>query len=78
MALSQFPRVRLAHLPTPEMLDTLRLLARLEGLVLDPVYTGKAMAGLIGLHRQGRYEGTRAEVFNQTGGLPLLFAYPSL
>ena len=31
-------------LPTPEMLDTLRLLARLEGLVLDPVYTGKAMA----------------------------------
>jgi D-cysteine desulfhydrase family pyridoxal phosphate-dependent enzyme len=65
-------------LPTPEMLDTLRLLARLEGLILDPVYTGKAMAGLIGLHRQGRFDGDRAVVFLHTGGLPLLFAYPSL
>jgi len=65
-------------LPTPEMLDTLRLLARLEGLLLDPCYTGKAMAGLIGLHRQGRFDGGRAVVFIHTGGLPLLFAYPSL
>jgi D-cysteine desulfhydrase len=60
------------------MLETLRLLARLEGLLLDPCYTGKAMAGLIGLHRQGRFDGTRAVVFIHTGGLALLFAYPSL
>ncbi len=65
-------------LPTPEMLDTLRRLARLEGLLLDPVYTGKAMAGLIGLVRQGRFDAARAVVFIHTGGLPGLFAYPSL
>ncbi len=65
-------------LPTPEMQESLRLLARLEGLVLDPVYTGKAMAGLIGLVRQGRFDAARAVVFIHTGGLPGLFAYPSL
>jgi L-cysteate sulfo-lyase len=64
--------------PTPEMQETLRRLARREGLVLDPVYTGKAMAGLIGLVRQGRFDGSRAVVFIHTGGLPGLFAYPSL
>jgi L-cysteate sulfo-lyase len=64
--------------PTPEMQESLRLLARREGLVLDPVYTGKAMAGLIGLARQGRFGASRAVVFIHTGGLPGLFAYPSL
>ncbi len=44
--------------PTPEMLEALELCARLEGLLLDPVYTGKAMAGLIGLVRRGRFKPT--------------------
>lgn len=65
-------------LPTAEMRDAVGLLARLEGLILDPVYTGKAMAGLIGLARQGRFDASRAVVFIHTGGLPGLFAYPSL
>jgi D-cysteine desulfhydrase family pyridoxal phosphate-dependent enzyme len=65
-------------LPTPEMRETVSLLAHLEGLVLDPVYTGKAMAGLCGLVYQGRFDAGRAVVFVHTGGLPGLFAYPSL
>jgi D-cysteine desulfhydrase family pyridoxal phosphate-dependent enzyme len=64
--------------PTPEMQEAVRLLARREGLILDPVYTGKAMAGLIGLVRRRRFEADRAVVFIHTGGLPGLFAYPSL
>ena len=65
-------------LPTPEMRETVGLLAHLEGLVLDPVYTGKAMAGLCGLVHEGRFDAKRAVVFIHTGGLPGLFAYPSL
>jgi 1-aminocyclopropane-1-carboxylate deaminase/D-cysteine desulfhydrase-like pyridoxal-dependent ACC family enzyme len=64
--------------PTPEMTDAVRLLAELEGILLDPVYTGKAMAGLIGLAAQGRFDRARAVVFIHTGGTPGLFAYPSL
>jgi L-cysteate sulfo-lyase len=64
--------------PSPEMQETLRLLARREGLILDPVYTGKAMAGLIALVREGRFAPDKAVVFIHTGGLPGLFAYPSL
>ena len=41
--------------PTPECLEALRAVARLEGLILDPVYTGKATAGLIGWIREGRF-----------------------
>lgn len=40
-------------LPTDEMIEAVRMLARLEGVLLDPVYSGKAMAGLIGLVRRG-------------------------
>ena len=65
-------------LPTPEMAEAVRLAARLEGLVLDPVYTGKAMAGLIGLVRQGRFKSTDTVVFLHTGGAPGLFAYRSV
>ncbi len=65
-------------LPTQAMQEAVRLLARLEGLILDPVYTGKAMAGQIDLVRQGRFDPSRAVVFVHTGGLPGLFAYPSL
>ena len=49
--------------------------ARLEGLLLDPVYTGKAMAGLIGLARARLLEPDVPVVFLHTGGLPILFAF---
>jgi L-cysteate sulfo-lyase len=61
--------------PTPDMLEALDLCARLEGLLLDPVYTGKAMAGLIGLVRAGRFKPTDTVIFIHTGGVPALFAY---
>ena len=53
----------------------LHLLARTEGLLLDPVYTGRAMAGLLDLIHQGRFQPDDAVVFWHTGGLPAIFAY---
>ena len=61
--------------PTPGMNEALLLLARLEGILLDPVYSGKAMAGLIDLIRQGRYGRGENVVFIHTGGSAGLFAY---
>jgi 1-aminocyclopropane-1-carboxylate deaminase/D-cysteine desulfhydrase-like pyridoxal-dependent ACC family enzyme len=46
--------------------------------VLDPVYSGKALAGLIGLVRQGFFDAGETVVFIHTGGVPALFAYPDL
>ena len=60
--------------PTPDGLEALRLAARTEGLLLDPVYTGKAMAGLIHAVRSGRITADDRVVFLHTGGLPALFA----
>ena len=57
---------------TIEAREAVRLAARTEGLVLDPVYTGKAMAGLIAAARDGRVSGT--VVFWHTGGAVALFA----
>jgi len=57
---------------TDEARDAVRLAARTEGLILDPVYTGKALAGLIAAARSGRVRGT--VVFWHTGGAPALFA----
>jgi D-cysteine desulfhydrase family pyridoxal phosphate-dependent enzyme len=54
--------------------EALELAARLEGIILDPVYTGKAMAGLIAARRQGRIGSTTQTVFWHTGGMPALFA----
>ena len=62
-------------LPTDEMVEAVRLLARLEGVLLDPVYTGKAMAGLIGLVRQGAFKAGEKVLFLHTGGSPALYAY---
>ncbi|MFC4640146.1 D-cysteine desulfhydrase [Deinococcus hohokamensis] len=62
-------------LPTPEMVEAVQLLARLEGILLDPVYTGKAMAGLIGLVRRGEFEPGQKVLFVHTGGAPALYAY---
>jgi D-cysteine desulfhydrase family pyridoxal phosphate-dependent enzyme len=60
--------------PTPECLEAIRAAARLEGLILDPVYTGKAMAGLIGWIREGRFGERQSVLFWHTGGAPALFA----
>ena len=54
--------------------EALDLAARLEGLVLDPVYSGKGMAGLIAARREDRLRADQRVVFLHTGGLPALFA----
>ncbi|MDX1529765.1 MAG: pyridoxal-phosphate dependent enzyme, partial [Gammaproteobacteria bacterium] len=64
-------------IPTPGMIDAVKLAARLEGLLLDPVYTGKAMAGLIDLVRKDALDKTKNVVFLHTGGAAALFAYRS-
>ncbi len=61
--------------PTPAMNDALLRAARLEGLLLDPVYTGKALAGLIDRAAQGAFGDAQNVVFLHTGGSPALFAY---
>jgi len=61
-------------LPTPAMKEAVELVARTEGIILDPVYTGKAMAGLIDLVRKGYFRNEDTIVFVHTGGIPELFA----
>jgi D-cysteine desulfhydrase len=58
--------------PTPSCREALDLCARLEGLLLDPVYSGKGMAGLIARIRDGRAPEEGTIVFLHTGGLPAL------
>jgi D-cysteine desulfhydrase len=65
-------------LPTDEMVEAIKMLARTEGILLDPVYTGKAMAGLIGLVRKGYFSQDDKVLFIHTGGSPALYAYTSL
>jgi D-cysteine desulfhydrase len=61
--------------PNARMVEAVQMLARTESILLDPVYTGKVMAGLIGLARAGDLRpGTRV-LFLHTGGMPSLFAY---
>jgi 1-aminocyclopropane-1-carboxylate deaminase/D-cysteine desulfhydrase-like pyridoxal-dependent ACC family enzyme len=55
--------------------EAMNLLARSEGILLDPVYTGKAMAGLIDDARKGRLTAKDQVVFIHTGGTPAVFAY---
>jgi D-cysteine desulfhydrase len=62
-------------LPTRDMVEAVRLVARLEGLLLDPVYSGKAMAGLVGLVRAGRFGKGQRILFVHTGGAPSLHAF---
>ena len=61
--------------PTAGMVDAVSLLARTEGILLDPVYTGKGMAGLIDLIRNGRFRRGENVVFVHTGGSAALFGY---
>jgi D-cysteine desulfhydrase family pyridoxal phosphate-dependent enzyme len=58
-----------------ECMDAIRLVAQTEGIFLDPVYTGKAMAGLIDLIKRGRFKPTDTVIFIHTGGIPALFAF---
>jgi D-cysteine desulfhydrase len=62
-------------LPTPGMVEAVQLLARTEGILLDPVYTGKAMAGLIDLVRKGYFQRDSNILFVHTGGSPALDVY---
>ncbi|QHP79872.1 D-cysteine desulfhydrase [Pectobacterium odoriferum] len=65
-------------IPTEGTLEALRLLAQLEGILLDPVYSGKGMAGLIDLIRQGHFRADENIVFIHTGGSAGLFGYRQL
>ena len=61
--------------PTPGMVEAVTMLARTEGIFLDPVYSGKGMAGLIDLIRKGQFGHDENVVFLHTGGQVGLFAY---
>jgi L-cysteate sulfo-lyase len=61
--------------PTESMNEAVLMLARLEGLLFDPVYSGKALAGMIDYVRQGRFAKGQTIVFLHTGGSAGLFAY---
>ncbi len=62
-------------IPTPGVIEAVKLVAQTEGILLDPVYTGKAMAGLIDRIRRGHYRSGQNIVFWHTGGSVGLFAY---
>ena len=62
-------------LMTPEALEAVRLTAKTEGVLLDPVYTGKAMAALFSMIRGGEFTSEQNVLFIHTGGLPAVFAY---
>jgi L-cysteate sulfo-lyase len=61
---------------TQGMVEAVRLVAELDGILLDPVYSGKAMAGLIDLIRKGHFAPDSNIVFMHTGGSVGLFGYP--
>lgn len=63
---------------TPEMIEAVKTCARLEGLLLDPVYTGKAMAGLMDLCKTGVISSGSRLLFLHTGGSPGLYGYQEI
>lgn len=65
-------------LPTPEMVEAVDLVAKTEGILLDPVYTGKAMAGMLDLIKRGYFHKGQNVLFLHTGGSPALYAYTPL
>jgi D-cysteine desulfhydrase len=65
-------------LPTPKMVEAVRFVARMEAILLDPVYTGKSMAGLIGLIQEGFFTPEDQVLFIHTGGSPALYAYQDI
>ena len=58
-------------------IEAIQMLGQMEGILLDPVYTGRAMAGLIDLIRWGAFTRGQSILFWHTGGMPALFAYNS-
>ena len=65
-------------LPTDGMKEAVTMMARYEGILLDPVYSGKGFAGLIDLIRKGHFKQGENVVFLHTGGSVSLFAYPGI
>jgi D-cysteine desulfhydrase len=65
-------------LATPGMIEAVQMLARIEGILMDPVYTGKAMAGLIDLVRKGYFNKGERVLFLHTGGSPALYHYKDI
>lgn len=63
--------------PSSAAVEAIRLVARTEGIFLDPVYTGKAFAGLMALIRRGVFRADENVLFWHTGGAPALFAHPA-
>jgi D-cysteine desulfhydrase family pyridoxal phosphate-dependent enzyme len=61
--------------PSDAGLEAMRLTARTEGILLDPIYTGKAMSGLIGYARDDAFAASEGVCFWHTGGLPALYAF---
>ncbi len=61
-------------IPSPEAAEAIKLLAGTEGILLDPVYTGKAMAGLLQAQRNRQFVDLKKIVFIHTGGAPAFFA----
>jgi D-cysteine desulfhydrase/L-cysteate sulfo-lyase len=61
-----------------QLKEAISLMAKHEGILLDPTYTGKAMAGLIQYIRDGRYDKQQNVLFLHTGGTPALFGYPEI
>mgnify|MGYP005838243971 CR=1 FL=1 len=64
-------------LPTERMVSAVEIVAQTEGILLDPVYSGKAMSGLISMILNGEIDEAETVVFLHTGGMPGLFAYPA-
>lgn len=62
-------------IPATSTIEAIRMLAELEGILLDPVYSGKGMAGLIDLVRKGHFKPTDRIIFLHTGGSAALFGY---
>lgn len=65
-------------IPSSAGMDAITLVARREAILLDPVYTGKAMSGFLDLVQNGPLRDGRDVVFLHTGGAPAIFAYPEL
>jgi L-cysteate sulfo-lyase len=64
--------------PHAATIEAIRLAGALEALALDPVYSGKGLAGLIALVRAARWQRDADVIFIHTGGEPALFAYQSV
>lgn len=64
--------------PTKDGIAAIKLLGKTEGLLIDPVYTGKAMAGMIDLLKKGQFDDAETILFFHTGGFPAIFAYADI